>query len=103
MDCLKKQLENLKEQVSLAPKTTFKIGGPARFFFVAQTKEDVVKAVSAANSCNVPFFVLAGGSNVVVSDEGFPGLVIHVQLNNYTIEATKLKCSMKGLTPITEQ
>lgn len=62
--------------VVLAPYTTFKIGGPADLFFVAKNTAELVGAVNAAKASNVPYFVLGGGSNILVSDNGFRGLVI---------------------------
>ena len=77
---------NFQENVCLAEYTTFKIGGPAQYFFNAKTKEELIKAVSAAKEQELPYFVLGGGSNVLVSDEGFEGLVIKV--NNETLRLT---------------
>jgi UDP-N-acetylmuramate dehydrogenase len=76
-----------KENIPLAPYTTFKIGGPARWFCVVQNIDDVKEAVQFAKSNNVPFFVLGGGSNVVVSDEGFNGLVMHPEMTGIEIVA----------------
>lgn len=66
----------LQENIPLAPLTTFQIGGPARFFVEAKTASDVGEAVQWAHSQNVPLFVLGGGSNLVVADAGWPGLVL---------------------------
>lgn len=71
---------HLRQEVSLAPYTTFGIGGPARWFAEAENEEDVKEAVRFAQEQAVPLFVLGGGSNVLVADEGFPGLVLHVGL-----------------------
>ena len=68
-----------KKNVLLAPYTTFKIGGKARHFFVAKTAEDVEKALLRAREKNIPFFVLGGGSNLLVSDKGFKGLVLKIE------------------------
>jgi len=73
---IKELLPKIKENVSLAKYTTFKIGGPARYFFVAGNKEDLIKAIRAAKKLRIPFFILGGGSNVLFSDKGFKGLVI---------------------------
>ncbi len=66
----------IKENEVLAPYTTFKIGGPARYFYKAKNDDDFVKAIATANEYNLPYFVLAGGSNILVSDDGFNGLAI---------------------------
>lgn len=62
----------------LAPYTTFKIGGPARFFCVVDDQFDALQAYEFAREKNLKTFVLGGGSNILVSDEGFNGLVIRV-------------------------
>jgi UDP-N-acetylmuramate dehydrogenase len=71
---------NLQENVALAPLTTLQVGGPARWFCEAETAEDVRAAVAEAAARGLPLFVLGGGSNLVVADEGFPGLVLRIAL-----------------------
>jgi len=68
----------LHENLPLAPFTTFKIGGPARFFVEARTTSEVSEALRFAQSKNLPLFILGGGSNLLVSDSGWPGLVLKV-------------------------
>ena len=68
------------ENVPLAPYTTFKIGGPARWFAEAASEADILVAVSFARERGLPLFVLGGGSNLLVSDAGFAGLVLHIAL-----------------------
>jgi UDP-N-acetylmuramate dehydrogenase len=70
----------LQEHVPLAPFTTFGIGGPARWFVEAGDEESVVEAMGFAREKTLPLFVLGGGSNLLVSDQGFPGLVLHIAL-----------------------
>ena len=70
----------LEENVSLAPLTTFRLGGPARFFVEAKSTGDVQEAVAFAQSRKLPLFVLGGGSNLVISDSGWPGLVLKVAI-----------------------
>ncbi|MGC2638011.1 MAG: UDP-N-acetylmuramate dehydrogenase [Acidobacteriaceae bacterium] len=70
----------LREQVPLAPFTTFGIGGPARWFSEVEDETSLVDAVRFAQERGLPLFVLGGGSNLLVSDDGFPGLVLHVAL-----------------------
>lgn len=70
----------LEENVALAPLTTFRIGGPARYFVEAHTSADVVEAVSYAQSQSLPLFVLGGGSNLLIADSGWPGLVLKVAI-----------------------
>jgi UDP-N-acetylmuramate dehydrogenase len=61
----------------LAPYTTFRIGGPADFFYDATSADDLANAVRAARRINLPYFVLGLGANILVGDRGFRGLVIH--------------------------
>jgi len=68
----------IQENIALAPLTTLQVGGPARYFAEATTAEEVREAVKFAQSRRVPLFVLGGGSNLVVSDTGWPGLVLHI-------------------------
>ena len=70
----------LRENVSLAPLTTFQIGGPARFFAEATTEAHVSEAVSYAAKSSLPLFLLGGGSNLLVPDSGFPGLVLQMKI-----------------------
>jgi UDP-N-acetylmuramate dehydrogenase len=66
---------HLTNGVSLAARTTLRIGGPAARMGDLASEEDVVEAVRDTETRGEPLFVLGGGSNVVVADEGFPGLV----------------------------
>ena len=68
------------EEVPLAPYTTFQIGGPARWFAEAASEDDIAAGVAFAGDRQLPLFVLGGGSNLLVSDAGFPGLVLHIAL-----------------------
>ncbi len=68
----------VQENVALAPLTTFKVGGPARYFVEAKTAKEVSEAVAFAQSRGLSLFVLGGGSNLVISDNGWPGLVLKI-------------------------
>src|ERR1700758_2559069 len=70
----------IQENVILALLTTMGVGGPARFFVDASSTEEVREAIGYARSRSLPLFVLGGGSNLVVSDPGWPGLVLKVSL-----------------------
>ncbi|MGA7340557.1 MAG: UDP-N-acetylmuramate dehydrogenase [Terracidiphilus sp.] len=70
----------------LAPFTTFGIGGPARWFVEAASEPDVASAVEWAGERDAPLFVLGGGSNLLVSDAGFDGLVLHIALRGVSGE-----------------
>src|SRR5208337_1231299 len=70
----------LQENIPLAPLTTFRIGGPARFFVEAKSRAEVQEAVAFSRSRNRPLSLLGGGSNLLVSDSGFPGLVLKIAI-----------------------
>jgi UDP-N-acetylmuramate dehydrogenase len=77
---------NLQEQVALAPLTTLGIGGPARYFVRADSAEEVLEALRWAGARDLPLLVLGGGSNVLIADEGFEGLVIRLDLRGIRVE-----------------
>ncbi len=69
------------ENVPLAPLTTLKVGGPARYFTEPKSATEVADAVNFARSRDLPLFVLGGGSNLVISDAGWPGLVLKLAIS----------------------
>ena len=82
----------LKEKQPLAPFTTFGIGGPARWFVAAETEDDIVEAAHWARENGLELFVLGGGSNLLVSDAGFDGLVLHVRLKGIERQGELFRC-----------
>lgn len=70
----------IREQVPLAPLTTLGVGGPARYYAEARTEADICEAIRFAGSRDLAWFVLGGGSNVLVADSGFNGLVLKIDL-----------------------
>ena len=71
---------NFADNVPLAPLTTLGVGGPARFFAEAHTENDVREAVEFARRRELPLFVLGGGTNLLVADAGFDGIVLHIAI-----------------------
>jgi UDP-N-acetylmuramate dehydrogenase len=71
----------VQENVLLAPLTTLKVGGPARYFVEAKTIPEVQEAVEFARQNKLPLFVLGGGSNLVISDAGWLGLVLKIAVS----------------------
>ncbi len=76
----------LQENISLAPYTTFKSGGPARWFVEAVSEQELLAALRFARERRIPVFVLGGGSNLLVSDAGFNGLVVRIALKGVAEE-----------------
>lgn len=67
----------LQKNVQLAPFTTFKIGGPADYYIDARNADELADAILIARSLGIPFFLLGMGANIVITDKGFRGLIIH--------------------------
>ena len=80
----------IKEKIPLKEYTTFKIGGLARYFFVAKSREDLKNAILWAKKKKLLFFILGGGSNILFSDKGFKGLIIKMQNSKCKIKNTKV-------------
>ncbi|MGB7958202.1 MAG: UDP-N-acetylmuramate dehydrogenase [Minisyncoccia bacterium] len=95
-------MRKFKENVSLAQFTNYKIGGPAQFFFEAKTVADVAWAIAEAKSRQLPFFVLGGGTNLLVSDAGFHGLILRINIGGGAAKGTAITAgagiSMEKLT-----
>jgi UDP-N-acetylmuramate dehydrogenase len=79
----------MESDVALAPLTTMRVGGPAQWYLRARTEHEVYEAVRWAAAQNVRLHVLGGGSNVVISDDGIPGLVLHVEVRGRDVRRTE--------------
>jgi UDP-N-acetylmuramate dehydrogenase len=86
----------MREHVPLAPFTTLGIGGPARHFAEAETESHVVEALDFARKRLLPVFVLGGGSNILVSDAGFKGLVLRIALRGIRRKGDDLVVACAG-------
>jgi len=93
----KKLLPRVRENVSLKSHNTFRIGGKARYFFVAKNKEDLIKAITTVTDLKLPLFVLGNGSNLLISDKGFKGLVIKIKNQKSKIK-NNLICVEAGVS-----
>ncbi len=82
---------DIKKDVLLAPYTTFKIGGPAKYFAEACDAEEILELCNWAKKKSLLVFVLGGGSNVLISDKGFDGLVIKIENCKLKIENSSAK------------
>jgi UDP-N-acetylmuramate dehydrogenase len=79
------------EHLSLAPYTTLGVGGAARWFAMATTEEDVVEAVHFARARQAPLFVLGGGSNLLVAESGFAGVVLQMGMKGVEVHGDLLR------------
>jgi len=80
-----------QENVLLSKHTTFKIGGPVKYFCIARNKKDLIKAVKKAKELKMPFFILGKGSNTLALDQGYDGIVIKVQSSKFKVQNQKSK------------
>ena len=80
----------IKQNEPLSKHTTFAIGGPASYFAVAKTKEDILEAIGFAESKKLPFFLLGGGSNLLINDNGYNGLIIKIQIGEIKVDENKI-------------
>jgi len=81
---------DVQQNVPLAPLTTLMVGGSAQYFFFAETEDQVADAFAFAKSKTLDIFVLGGGSNVLISDEGFDGIVLKIALKGIEPEGVTL-------------
>jgi UDP-N-acetylmuramate dehydrogenase len=86
------EIETLKilEQVPLAEHSNYRIGGPAKYFCEAANEEEIRAAVLFAREQRVPLFVLGGGTNLLIDDGGFSGLVLKVSTMELQFDAKQL-------------
>jgi UDP-N-acetylmuramate dehydrogenase len=78
----------IQENVPLAPLTTLQVGGSARYFVELRREDDVREAAQFAKARELPLFVLGGGSNLVVADSGWPGLILRIAIGGITAQTT---------------
>jgi UDP-N-acetylmuramate dehydrogenase len=78
----------IQENVPLAPLTTLQVGGSARYFAELRREDDVREAAQFAETRKLALFVLGGGSNLVVADAGWPGLVLRIAIGGITTQTT---------------
>lgn len=77
----------IQEDIPLAPFTTLRIGGPAKYFAAARSEAELIAALDFAEQRALPVFILGGGSNVLIADEGFAGLVLRVAVRGVASRA----------------
>ncbi|MBQ8167419.1 MAG: FAD-binding protein, partial [Lachnospiraceae bacterium] len=70
-----------KENELMSRHTTFRIGGPAKYFFTPETDEEIVKIISICRSNSIRFLIMGNGSNMLFSDQGFDGAIIQIYNN----------------------
>lgn len=90
MDKILQKLTRVQKNILLKDYTTYKIGGLAKYFFIAKTKDDLINAVKAAKNFKLPVFILGGGSNLLISEKGFKGLVIKIDISDVIFQGNRI-------------
>ena len=91
--------DELIENEMMDKHTTFKIGGPAKFFAKPKTIEQIAQLIKLCNKYNVYYFILGNGSNLLVSDSGYKGVIIQIHEHNFAnLKTQKLKNNTYELT-----
>jgi len=85
-------LKGVKKNELMSKHTTYKIGGPAKYFFTAKNEKDLEDALKWAKDEKMQHFILGGGSNILVSDDGFDGLVVRIKNNELKIKNNEIIC-----------
>lgn len=99
--------EGLKEHEPMAKHTNFRIGGPARWFARVESEVELARALDEIDARGVPWVALGGGSNMLVADEGFDGVVLQMAMREVRVEGTRVTAEagamMTGLARVTAE
>lgn len=87
----------------MAWRTFLKIGGPVRIYLVAETSDDLIKAVETAQRLQIPYYVFGGGSNLLVADEGFDGVVIQAADRSFILQGETVTAAAGAFTGLVAQ
>lgn len=82
---------DIRENISLSPLTSFRIGGNAKYFVQVKTIEELNEALDFAKEKNLDFYVIGSGTNLLVSDNGFSGLIIQMKMNEISVHENLLE------------
>lgn len=84
--------EKIKKNIDLKALTTFRIGGPAEYYVEVSTKNELYHALRYAAQKRIPGFIIGGGSNILVNDQGIAGLVVKLLNQDIREKGTRLEC-----------
>ncbi|MBI4449547.1 UDP-N-acetylmuramate dehydrogenase [Candidatus Uhrbacteria bacterium] len=90
----------IREHEPMARHTNFRIGGPARYYVEARTPEEVTRAVTTARDAGLPWFAFGGGSNTLVADAGFDGLVIQLANRGVSVDGTRVTAGAGAISAV---
>ena len=78
------------EQEPLRTHTTFRIGGPAAYYFIPEREEEIIEALDFAKEKGLPYYVIGKGSNMLFSDDGFDGVIIEIGKGSIPMRETRI-------------
>lgn len=96
----KTAIPETKDNEPMAGHTSFRIGGPARLYTVAPSSDALIQAVQTAQEIGIPFYVYGGGSNLLVSDDGYQGVLIQAANRSLTIEGNVVHAEAGAVTAL---
>ena len=83
------KVEQVKKDEPMKIHTTFRVGGPASYFVTPETEEEVAKVIEVCTQENVPYYIVGNGSNLLVSDQGYEGVIIQIYKQMNQVEITE--------------
>lgn len=91
--------EQVKKDEPMKSHTTFRVGGPADYFVTPQTAEEVAKVIEECTQEKVPYYIVGNGSNLLVSDKGYEGVIIQIykQMNQVKVEGAQIHAQAGAL------
>lgn len=91
--------EQVKKDEPMKSHTTFRVGGPADYFVTPQTAEEVAKVIETCTQEKVPYYIVGNGSNLLVSDKGYEGVIIQIykQMNQVKVEGAQIHAQAGAL------
>ncbi len=92
--------ERFRQNELMARHSTFRVGGPAKYFIEVKTITEIKNAIAIAKEHKIPVFVFSGGSNILVSDDGFFGLVIKIVMRDWEIDENLVIAEAGALTSL---
>jgi UDP-N-acetylmuramate dehydrogenase len=94
----KQQVPSATENEPMDKHTSFRVGGAARLYVVASTPEEIIQAVNVALNLEIPWYVYGGGSNMLVADEGYAGVMIQAANRQIKIEGDLVTADAGAIT-----
>jgi len=93
---LKNDFPRLEKNISLKNYSTFRIGGPSKYFLRTSDRKELKKIIERAKKENIKFLIIGGGSNILFSDSGFDGLVVVYRIENLSKESFNVEKKEDG-------